>query len=85
MKMSRIILFALLFLPFPLAADGLPLFDSNETLHLTIEAPMRTLIRDAADRPLGRVLVGRDSGEDPAEGVVADLRGGRPWRAHGQR
>jgi len=28
-------------------AQGLPLFDSNDTLHLTIEAPMRTLIRNA--------------------------------------
>jgi hypothetical protein len=33
-------------------AQGLPLFDSNETLHLTIEAPMRTLIRNAEDRPV---------------------------------
>lgn len=49
--MSRFWL-VLIFLPLAAVADGLPLFDSDDTLHLTIEAPMRTLIRDAAERPV---------------------------------
>ena len=42
----------LCFLPLAAAADGLPLFDSDESLQLTIEAPLRTLIRNAEDRPV---------------------------------
>jgi hypothetical protein len=51
LMMSR---FAILLILVPVAAiaDSLPLFDSNETLHLTIEAPLRTLIRKADERPV---------------------------------
>ena len=47
--MLRTIL-VLLLLPVAVMADALPLFDSDDTLHLTIEAPMHTLISDAAER-----------------------------------
>jgi hypothetical protein len=49
--MSRIILLVLL-LPASVLADDLPLFNSDEVLQLTIEAPMRTLIRSAEKRPV---------------------------------
>jgi hypothetical protein len=49
--MLRTIL-VLLLLPVAVMADALPLFDSDDTLHLTIEAPMHTLISDAAERPV---------------------------------
>ena len=45
-------LIAILVLPLTAYADGLPLFNSDDTLQLTIEAPIRSLVRNAEDRPV---------------------------------
>ena len=42
----------LLLLPCLCAAEGLPLFADNETLDLTFEFPLNTIIRKADDRPV---------------------------------
>ncbi len=42
----------LLLLPVAVAADDLPLFASDDTLDITIELPLRTLVRRASDRPV---------------------------------
>jgi hypothetical protein len=49
--MNLLRLSLLLLAPFTSMADGLPLFDSDEPFSLTIEAPLRTLIREATKRP----------------------------------
>ena len=44
-------LWLLLLLPTVGFADGAPMFDSDERLDITIEFPLRDLMRNAADRP----------------------------------
>ena len=49
--MLRLSLF-LVFLSSIAVANGLPLFDSDEPLEITLEFPLMTVIRKAADRPV---------------------------------
>ncbi len=49
--MYRMILL-LLFIPALVSADGLPLFDSDESLDIVLEFPVQNVLRHAADRPV---------------------------------
>ena len=48
--MRRMILLLLLF-PIAICADGLPLFDADESLNIVLEFPLKTVLKEAADRP----------------------------------
>jgi hypothetical protein len=41
----------LLLVPLVIQADGLPLFDSDDSLHIVLEFPVKAVMRQAADRP----------------------------------
>lgn len=49
--MQRMILLLLVF-PIVIRADGLPLFDSDESLDIVLEFPVQNVLRHAADRPV---------------------------------
>ena len=48
--MRRMILLLLL-VPLAICADGLPLFDADEPLNIVLEFPLKTVLKEAADRP----------------------------------
>lgn len=49
--MRQVILLLLLF-PLVIRADGLPLFDTDESLDIVLEFPVRSVLRHAAERPV---------------------------------
>jgi len=42
----------LLLFPIAICADGLPLFDADESLNIVLEFPLKTVLKEAADRPV---------------------------------
>ena len=58
-------------------AQDAPLFESDETLEITIEAPMRTLLRHTADRPVvdGKAHYADATGEMVSLAVQVSTRG----------
>ena len=59
------------------AAEGLPLFASKDTLHLTLQLPMHTLLRQRDDKPVldGVARYTDDSGQEVTLDMSMTTRG----------
>ncbi len=73
----------LLLLPAAVAADDLPLFASSEPLEITIELPLRSLIKHAAERPVVDAVASYvdESGETVSRPIQVSTRGKSRLRA----
>jgi hypothetical protein len=74
--MSRLTILLLLF-PIVIRADGLPLFDADESLNIVLEFPLKTVLKEAADRPVvdGMAHYQNSNGETVSLPVKISTRG----------